>query len=48
MNTRAVRVVMKLHLQQSLGNNSESVKARVAILVTDTSSRCVLHNCKVS
>ena len=38
----------KLHLKQSRGNNSESMKARVAILVSNTSSRCVLHNCEVS
>ena len=29
-------------------NNTESMKARVAILVGDTSSRPVLHDCKVS
>ena len=39
---------MKLHLKQSRGNNSESMKAKVAILVRDTSPRPVLHNCKVS
>ena len=38
----------KLHLKQSRGNNSESMKVRVAILVPDIVSRCVLHNCKVS
>ena len=30
------------------GNNSESMKARVVILVRNTSSRPVLHNCEVS
>ena len=34
----------KLHLKQSRRNNSESMKARVAILVRDTSSKPVLHN----
>ena len=38
----------KLHLNQSRGNNSESTKARVVILVRDTSSRPVLHYCEVS
>ena len=37
-----------LHLKQSRGNNSESMKARVVILVNDTSSWPVLHNCEVS
>ena len=39
---------MKLHLKQSRGNNSGSMKARVVILVYDTLSRLVLHNCEVS
>ena len=39
---------MKLHLKQIRGNNSTSMKVRVAILVCDTSSRPVLYNCKVS
>ena len=39
---------MKLHLKQSRGNNSESMKVRVAILVHNTLSRPVLHICKVS
>ena len=38
----------KLHLKPSRGNNSERMKARVIILVRDTSSRPVLHNCEVS
>ena len=29
-------------------DNSESIKVRVVILVRDTWSRCVLHNCEVS
>ena len=39
---------MKLHLKPSRGNNSESMKARVVILVRDTSSWPVLHSCEVS
>ena len=39
---------MKLHLKQSRGNNSESTKVRIAILVCDTSSWPVLHIFKVS
>ena len=39
---------MKLQLKQSSGNNSESIKGRVVILVRDTLSRPVLHNCEVS
>ena len=35
-----------MHLQLSRGNNSESMKVRVVILVRDTSSRPVLHNVK--
>ena len=38
----------KLHLKPSRGNDSESMKARVVILVRDTSSWPVLHNCEVS
>ena len=38
----------KLHLKPSRGNNSESTKARVAILARDTLSCPVLHNCEVS
>ena len=38
----------KLHLKQSRGNNSESMKARVVILVRDISSWPVLHSCEVS
>ena len=37
-----------LHLKPSRGNNSESMKPRVVILVRDTSSWPVLHNCEVS
>ena len=37
-----------LHLKQSRGNNSESMKARVVILVRNTTSRPVLRNCEVS
>ena len=39
---------MKLHLKPSRENNSESMKARVVILVRNTSSWPVLHNCEVS
>ena len=42
------RVDMKLHLKWSRGNNSESMTARVAILVCDISSWPVLHNSEVS
>ena len=38
----------KLHLKSSGGNNSKSLKARVVILVRDTLSWIVLHNCEVS
>ena len=38
----------KLHLKRSRGNNSESMKVRVVILVRDTSSWPVLHNCEIS
>ena len=38
----------KLHLKPSRWNNSESMKARDAILVCDTSSWPVLHNYEVS
>ena len=38
----------KLHLKQSRGNNSKSKKARVVILVHDTSSWSGLNNCEVS
>ena len=37
-----------LHLKPSGGNNSESMKARVVILVRDKSSWLVLHNYEVS
>ena len=36
------------HLKSSKGNNSKSKKARVVILVRDTSSWPVLHICEVS
>ena len=39
---------MKLHLNPSRGNNSENMKAGVVILIRDTSSSLVLHNCEVS
>ena len=38
----------KLHMKQSRGNNSESMKARVVILVRNTLSWPVLHRCEVS
>ena len=38
----------KMHLKQSRVNKSESIKARVVILVQDTLSRSVQHSCKVS
>ena len=38
----------KLHLKPSRGNNLESMKARVVILVCHTSSWPVLHSCEVS
>ena len=38
----------KLHLKSARGNNSESMKARVVILVRDTLSCPVLHNCEVA
>ena len=38
----------KLHLKPSKGNNSESINARVFILLCDTSSWPVLHSCEVS
>ena len=41
-------VDMKLHLKSSRGNNSESMKARVVILLRDTLSWPVLHSCEVS
>ena len=37
----------KLHLKPSRGNNSERMKAGVVILVRDTSSWPVLHNCEI-
>ena len=37
---------MKLHLKQSRGNNSESMKARVANLVCDTLSRPLRYTVK--
>ena len=39
---------MKSHLKESWGNNSESMKGKVVILVRDTPSWPVLHNCEVS
>ena len=39
---------MKLRLKPSRGNNSESMTARVVILIRNTSSWPVLHNCEVS
>ena len=36
-----------LHLKQSSGNNSESIKARVVLLVRDTLSRPVLRTVKI-
>ena len=42
------RADTKLHLKWSRGNNSESMIARVAILVCHTSSRPILHICKES
>ena len=39
---------MKLHLKPSRGYNSENMKARVVILVRNTSSWPVLYNCAVS
>ena len=38
----------KLHLKPSRGNNSESMKARVVILIRDTLLWSVLHNYEVS
>ena len=38
---------MKLHLNPSRVNNSENMKVRVVILVRDTLSRPVSHNCIV-
>ena len=38
----------KLHLKLSRGNNSDSMKARVVILVRYTSSWPVLHSCEAS
>ena len=37
---------MKLHLNPSRGNNSECMEVSVVILVCDTLSRSVSHNCK--
>ena len=42
------RADTKSHLKPSRGNNSKSKKARVVILVRDTSSWPVLHICEVS
>ena len=42
------RADMTMHLKPSRGNNSESMKARVVILVRDTSTWPVLHNCELS
>ena len=39
---------MKMHMKPSRGNNSESMKARIVILVRDTLSLPVLHNYEVS
>ena len=38
----------KLLLKSSRGNNSDSIKARVNILVRDTLSWPASHNCEVS
>ena len=38
----------KLHLKPSRRNNSKRMRARVVVLVRDTSSWPVLHNCEVS
>ena len=39
---------MKLHLEPSRGNDSESMKVRAVILVPGILSRRVLNNCEVS
>ena len=42
---QVTELLHKLHLKQSRGNNSESMKARVVIPIHNTSSWPVLHNC---
>ena len=39
---------MELFMKLSSGNSSESMKERVVVLVRETLSRSVLHNCEVS